>query len=505
MLAPQLNVQSEVTTSNAMVLTMQWDPRKALSSQLQVDEQGCVTVSANALLRDKEKAPGSFFFESEKNIFIAHLNAISALITSKKDSILESETLSLPQYYNQSNALQGLLRLLKRFQANYKNLVKFLRKAENRAKNQQFYKHLVSSDFQNLTLQTSIAQLDELIVSLREAQRELLTRNGQFDDELDDALDNPLFLLGEGLEAHIPFAEPSTSVFLENHGNPLCVGLKIDATFEHRFRHITICPSWESDTPPFIQGPSDYLKQWYQINSNGVISYTPVTLSVLMDFFENDTSVAAQPFVQTAIEIALRDDFRNLAIHASNGCWPILYALGFRTKDSESEDTVTPSEQQQTDYFAGPSITFPVSYDVTQPMVQIDANGEEFIHVTSLRLFHLDLTKLQDTPVYLGSNEPTTWHELIKSRRYLDPISHPRIVPEFNYLPYASYVPSFQALRYREINGRLPPNRIRYDTVVPDAADFNSISKLQSIGAVDELFDEEMDRLSRKMVRLGRI
>jgi hypothetical protein len=258
---------------------------------------------------------------------------------------------------------------------------------------------------------------------------------------------------------------------------------------------MTLCPSWENDeVQGTLQGPSDYLQAHHSHHPTGIVYPKPVTLSVLMDFTEQDTLLTVMPFVQTIIEIAKREQFPKIALHAPNGCWPILFALGFRTRDA-----ATPTLAVQENFILNPETTYPVGYDIHQPMINISSNDEFFIHIDSLRLFHLELYNLHEIPVYLDGQEPTSWQTLLNSHRYLSQTSCPKILPEFHYLPYPSYLPSFSALREREITGRLPPNQLRYETVPTKAADFDNLGMLQWLGATDEVFQPEDET---KSVRL---
>ncbi len=498
-----LNHADTTITRNAMVLTQQWDPRKVKSSQLQVDHNGEISVSDGALARDSIKPPGSSFFEPEKNILIFHLQLFIELITRRSQEIAGRQTLTPAEYYNQSNALQGLIHLLSMYIEKYKLLVKYLRKAENKVKHKKAYENLISADFQNLMLGTRIAELDELIRNVRETHQQVLTRNGQFnhEHEIDDTLDYPLFILGEGIEAFMPFDEPRISRFMRSPcANPLSNALKIRASFEGTLHHLTVCPSWQIAEPEaVIEGPCGYFSKIYSEHKAGTISYEPVMLSAMIDFSETDTTRTTKPFVQTLIEIALSHDFRQVVLHAPIGCSYMLYALGFRTKDNDIHPTL---EEQEAYVVKADSTIFPIGYNIHEPMINIDCIDERFIRVTSLRVFYLDLRMLADAPVYLEDrNQPTTWAQLLENRRYLAPSIHSQILPEFNYLPYRQFTPSYKAICQREITGRMPLDRVRYESVVPDASDIYNEKSLQSIAAIQATLQGEDLEDVEKLVR----
>ncbi len=487
----QLTQPDATVTRNAMVLTEQWDPRKVSCSQLHVDDNGVISVSDNALKRDQAKHSGSSFFEPEKNILINHLQFFIALIQKRGQEIAASEIITPANYYNQSNALQGLIHLLDKFTFKYKSLVKYLRKAENKVKHKKAYQHLISADYQNLMLNTRLGDLDELLRGLRETQQQTLTHNGQFNNEVEDTLDHPLFILGEGLEAFIPFNELTISRFIRHpRVNPLCNILKIMANLDGVVHHLTLCPSWQTEGADVaIEGPCAYFARHFREHVADSISYRPITLSAMIDFVERDTATSIKPFVQTMIELALNNNLSQVALHAPIGCSNLLYALGFRTKDRDVHPTL---EEQEAYVVKSPSTVFPIGYNVHEPMIMIDCIDESFIDVTSLRVFYLELCFLSHRPVYLENREaPTTWMQLLDNKRYLASTLFPHVLPEFNYLPYRQFTPSFTAIRERELTGRMPPDRIRYERVAPDAADIHSQNRLQTIGAFQATLEDE--------------
>lgn len=424
-------------------------------------------------------------------------------IINRRSQVIAARQIVTPaDYYNQSNAFQGLILLLNRFTLNYVKLVKKLKKVENKKKQKESYKHLISSHYQNLMLQTRLQELYQLMRNLRELQQQALTHNGQFDNQLEDTLDNPVFILGEGLEASMPFDEPRISRFMRSPcRNPLSNTMRISGNLEGNFRHITLCPSWETDEPEtVIEGPCSYFTRHFLERTSGKISYLPVMLSAMIDFTTSDNTMHIKPFVQTIIETALNQSFRQVALHAPIGCAYMLYALGFRTKDSEE---VHPTLAEQEYYVVkADTTTFPISYNTNEPMISIDCIDERFINVTSLRVFYLDLGILADTPVYLiNRNEPTTWMKLLYDQRYLALTNRWNILPEFNYLPYTQFTPSYSALRNREITGRMPLARVKYESDVPDATNINDEKSLETIGAIQATLEDQGLVDAEKLVR----
>ncbi|MBS0287672.1 MAG: hypothetical protein JSR17_10270 [Proteobacteria bacterium] len=501
MLGQQRILQSDQEiTQNVMTLLQTWDPRVRTRSRLDL-VGNIVLVSGGGLYRDKSNPPGSFMFSTEKDILINALEALIGLIKRRTNEIVGAPHDSLKAYYNRNNALQGLILLTTTFHAKFKKLLATLEKAERTARRKRSFKHLVSADFQNLTLFTFLHELDELIITLRQTQLRTLTEHGVNGNLIPDVLDHPAFMLAEGLEAYIPFKNHDLRDFLlKSWKNPLENTLRMTVSLGSNVRLLTMCPSWHHhyDEESVLEGPSQFFLSHHQQSASGRITYQPVNLSVLMNFNEFDTAANVAPFVHIALEIAQIHGFDEVIFHAPTGCANILYALGFTVSD----DLEPTCEQQAIEVKARFERAEPIIYDARHPMDHIDSLDESFISETvKLRHFTLKLHTLSERPIYLNQAQEgmppqaTTWNTLLARRRYIDPQHNLGVFPDFLYLPMVQYTPTFRELRAREVTGRLPLSRMLYQSTPPDAADFNVIQTLQSIGAIHGavLDDEDND------------
>lgn len=479
-------------TINVMTILQLWDPRVRTKSKLEIVENH-VQVSAGALDRDISTPQQVYMFNPEKEIITNTINALVEIISTQKELIVAKTRSTLSVYHEHNNILQGLIYLTTIFYNKFHELEKKLQKAEKKVKKKRSFKHLISADLQNMYLMTAIYQLQELIETLREAQISILRENGDLQNRVEGVLDQPTFILADGLEVYIPYKDPNLVPYLRNvWENPLESTLRFTVSFENNVRLITMCPSWhhQYDGDHILEGPNEFLLSNHRVKDCGQIAYQPLNLSVLMNFNATDTTGRIAPFVQIALEIALIHTIGTVIFHAPIGCADILCALGFKL-DDELDEAYQERMQRLLAQFEHEE---PITYDNNEVLPHIDCLDETFIQDRlNFKFFTLDLNKLNKHVVLLSLAEggmpptTTTWPSLLARRRYI-PVEHSAgIIPPFLNLPTIAYTPSFRALMERPITGRLPKSKLCYQNAPVDAADFLDLRTLSSIGSLSAI------------------
>ncbi len=500
MLQSAKSPSDQTILKNANTLRHHFTPRFPFHNALVINKDGEIEVLDDQF---RHQSPLHNTFTQEKYIMMWHFGCLQDFIKRRLKEIAEIPLTNLSTHYKVAKIYENLTFLCENYVSHLLRLKQVI--AENEKQSVSLLPDVQKLIFDDLDKEwrDTLVNAQILVNAIKRAHKEAMTKSMLLGLHMFGAqvrLSQPLpYKIG-----HFTLAQEQVNIIahFEHQADTFRCKDLVHVDMQSQNPALSLCtlvyPAWSEDSrfAPLTlnkleecpNGPTAYLKdhiagKWH------VIGFKPASLIVTMKG-HLDHTLPSLSYFQFMVELGLQmpGRFEQVVFYGPNTLAPIAYAAGFR-----SNDQLEPNLEQQKTHVAQACRRAQAVEQLTAERTLFDVNMAELY-----RPFYFDLSKVGERNVVIPNNpegkQKTSYANLIKAQRMLQ--EGQSVLPDFYGIPSKPFCHTFNALRTREISGKLPMDELIHSIESIDLNALGSNKDLETVFPIES--SETVARLIKK-------